>query len=95
MKNQPKTLVKFYVEDTGSVMAYFPQLNYNKAIYGNSMKTCYAHIGQHSACHKEYIKGNRLQKSTVKTATKEQYNNLLTELNSIGYTSLKVLNYEN
>lgn len=80
------TLVKFYKHVDGEVMAFFPQLNYNKQIYGNGMKTCYAHIGQHSACHVDYINDG-----PVKPATRNDYLPLATELTSIGY-SLKILN---
>lgn len=47
------TLVKFLKKDD-EIFAFFPQLNYNKRLYGNEIKTSYAHIGQHSACAKEY-----------------------------------------
>jgi hypothetical protein len=77
------TLVKF-LKNQGEVFAFFPQLNYNKRLYGNSMKTSYAHVGQHSACHKDYANESTLP-------TKSEYQPLLTELKSIGY-DLKVLN---
>jgi hypothetical protein len=50
------TLVKFYIENENQVLAFFSQLNWNKELYGNNTKTCYAHVGQHSACKKEYVK---------------------------------------
>jgi len=69
----PKTPVQFYVEPDGQVMAYFPHMKHN----GNQM-TCYAHVGQHSACSPEYIK-------ELNPATAEQYADLKAELESIGY----------
>jgi hypothetical protein len=39
---------------------------------------CYAHIGQHSICSKEWV-------NEQKPATKKQYLPLLKELQSIGY----------
>lgn len=71
------TLVRF-VTHSNEVTAIFPQLKYNKRLYGNDMLTCYAHIGQHSSCSKEWL--NETQK-----ATPEQYANLKTELEQIGY----------
>lgn len=78
------TLVKF-LKKNDEVFAYFPQLNYNKHLYGNTLKTSYAHIGQHSACSKEYA-------NEAVMASKEEYQPLLEELVSIGYDNLKVLN---
>ena len=78
------TLVKFLKKDN-DIYAYFPQLNYAKYLYGNSVKTCYAHIGQHSACAVEYAKES-------KPAKCKEYEGLLKELISVGYTDLKVLN---
>jgi hypothetical protein len=46
------------------------------------MRTCYSHIGQHSACHPDYAK-------ECKEAT--DYQELKEELESIGY-SLNILN---
>jgi hypothetical protein len=78
------TKVKFIQDAENNLTAYFPQLNYNKMLYGNNMKTCYAHVGQHSGCSKEYVK-------QCTPATFDQYQNLLEELISIGY-SVTVLN---
>ena len=64
--------VKFMVNGD-EVYAYFP---FSKEIGGN--KTCYAHIGQHSVCCKEYIAESRI-------ATVAEYNDLYLELLSIGY----------
>jgi len=80
------TLVKF-LKDTAfndEILAYFPQFNYNRELYGKTRKTCYSHVGQHSACHIDYAKKCVL-------ASKEEYKDLLEELISIGY-NLKVLN---
>jgi len=80
------TLVKFYLENDGSgdVFAVFPQLNYNKRLYGTTQKQCYAHTGQHSSCTLDYVNGCEM-------ATKSEYSDLLQELKSIGY-DCKVLN---
>ncbi len=80
------TLVKFRIDEPISeypeVFAFFPQLNYNKRLYGNDMKTSYAHIGQHSACCKDYANDSR-------AANEAEYMTLKQELESIGY-NLKI-----
>jgi len=78
------TKVKFLKEIGGNVLAYFPQLRYARNGYRNDLKTCYAHIGQHSACASEYAK-------KCVPATPEEYNDLKNELISLGYT-LNILN---
>jgi len=77
------TLVKFLKDIDGDVYAYFPQLNERR----NSVayKTCYAHVGQHSACHVDYMK-------ECKLATALEYADLLAELKQVGYEDLRVLN---
>ncbi len=83
------TLVKFRKYDrmfndtpeSQLIFAYFPQLTYNKRLYGNEIKTCYDHVGQHSSCHKNYGK--------AVPATENEYQDLKKELESLGY-DLKV-----
>lgn len=72
------TKVLFLLEDDNSVLAVFPQLNYNKRMSGNFKKVCYSHIGQHSGCTKSYYQG-------LKRALPEQYQDLKSELESMGY----------
>lgn len=63
------------------VYAYFPEENHDReGIY----KTCYAHIGQHSAIHPDYAQESR-------NATEEERKELIQELKSIGYV-LEILN---
>ena len=64
--------VKFYIEDQ-TVLAAFPT---EKATHYDDSITCYAHIGQHSSCSPDYLKG-------LKRAKPEQYYPLLKELRSI------------
>jgi hypothetical protein len=68
-----KTIVRFYIEPNanGQAFSYFPKDN-------GEFKGCYSHIGQHSACHPDYLKQCR-------KATPEQYAPLKTELENIGY----------
>lgn len=76
------TQVTFYNEPGAGVMAVFPKEYWNDL--SKDTYTCYAHIGQHSAVHKDYLK-----ECTI--ATKDEYQPLKTELESIGY-ELKILN---
>jgi len=73
--------VIFFKENDGEVFAYFPNLKADDR--GNN--TCYSHIGQHSACSKEYLIGREM-------ATLNEYFPLLEELKQQGYTNLEVLN---
>jgi hypothetical protein len=80
-----KTKVKFLLDkDANEVFAYFPQLNYSKPIYGNTMKMGYAHIGQHTGVHIEYAR-------ECKKARENEYLSLANELKQIGY-NLQILN---
>lgn len=74
------TLVKFRVHPNGDLFAYFPRLNAYRN--NNDIKICYSHIGQHSACAKEYERESR-------PATPNEYESLKRELEQVGY-SLKV-----
>lgn len=64
--------------------AFFPNDRYNH--HERGVFTSYAHIGQHSACHIDYAK-------ECEPATPEQYSELKTELEGIGY-KLNILPYE-
>lgn len=72
-----KTKAIFLVnENNDDVFAFFPEEEAN--MYVSEMKTSYSHIGQHSACHLDYARESRL-------ATKKEYSELKTELETIGY----------
>lgn len=75
------TRVKFYIEQDSQdeVFAYFPDL-----VWCDFTKTCYAHIGQHSACHPDYVKD-------CKEANLLQYLDLFNELQSVGYRDLVII----
>lgn len=83
--DKDKTKVWFLVnekeENNNDLFGYFPEANYND--FSTTTKTCYSHVGQHSACHVDYAKESRL-------ATPEEYNDLKIELESIGY-NLEIL----
>lgn len=68
-----KVFVKFLIHPDGDLFAYFPYMESSKGF-----KTCYAHIGQHSACSPDYAKECR-------PATPTEYADLQKELTSIGY----------
>lgn len=72
-----KITVEFLIEkdDIPTVFAYFPDSNWDdKGAY----KTCYAHIGQHSACSTTYAE-------ECVTALSEEYKELKRELEDWGY----------
>ncbi len=64
------TIVRFVKEKDGDITAVFPQLKYNKHLYGNKMLTCYVHMGQHSSCSTDWIE------EKTKPATKKEYSDL-------------------
>ena len=78
------TLVKFRKQIGGTfdgeIVAVFPQLLYNKRMHGTGMKQGYAHIGQHSPVHIDWVKNE------TEAATPEEYAALKAELEQIGYT---------
>lgn len=75
------TKVIFYKERDGEgVFAYFPEM-----VHNDEIMSCYAHIGQHSACHPDYAK-------QCKEANYNEYLDLLKELIQIGYNDLFILN---
>jgi hypothetical protein len=77
-----KTKVVFLREkDSSDVFAYFPE---DKADHRGNF-TCYAHIGQHSACHPDYA-------SSCKEAERSEYRGLLIELIGQGYDNLSIIN---
>lgn len=83
MDTEPKIKTQFLFEKDSDteVFAFFPEMDYNDT---PGLKTCYAHIGQHSACHIDYA-------AECKPAGPEHYQQLKEELESIGY-ELEVLN---
>lgn len=62
------------------VFAFFPEEAYNEDV---NLRSCYAHVGQHSACHVDYASGCKL-------ASKVRYAPLKAELEGLGYV-LEVL----
>jgi len=80
-KDKHQTKVKFLLNETNEleytrdVFAYFPEENFDRE---GTLKTSYAHIGQHSGCCPEYAEESR-------TATPEEYQDLKAELENIGY----------
>jgi hypothetical protein len=80
-----KTKVIFKKDkESNTVFAFFPDMLYNVELYGKDMKTCYAHLGQHSACLQNYA-------DECKEAKYNEYADLLKELIGQGY-KLEVLN---
>ncbi len=82
-ENEQQTKVMFLVNENDpenpDVFAYFPEIKH-QGIY----RTAYSHIGQHSAIHPDYANESR-------QATPEEYQELKTELEGIGY-NLEIIN---
>lgn len=81
-KDSVVTEVEFmFHEKNEDLFAFFPN-----EIFAQDPIMCssYSHIGQHSACAREYKKESRY-------ATKEEYAELCTELENLGY-NFKILN---
>jgi len=90
-KDKIKTKVLFLLEISDEpgkydVFALFPEEHAYHKDHPRHKTTfmCYAHIGQHSACSTDYYKN-------CPPATPEQYKDLKTELESLGY-NLEILN---
>lgn len=66
----------YFNEREKDLLAFFPHTDER-----GGFKLSYSHVGQHSACHPEYVAESRL-------ATPEEYEPLLRELVSIGYDVL-------
>jgi len=80
MNNTAPTKVIFLInEKNNDLFAYFPE-----EIHNGEFATGYSQLGQHSAVHPDYAKESR-------PATPEEYQNLKTELEEIGY-NLEILN---
>lgn len=79
-ESDEKTNVVFYIDTDGQPLAYFPDIDGDNK--GN--KTCYSHVGQHSACHPDYVKN-------LKLATPDEYKDLEKELIGQGYDDLNIL----
>ena len=73
-------VVFLFHKENNDLFAYFQE---EIADAGHN-RMSYSHIGQHSSCSEEYAKESI-------EATKEQYQDLFVELESIGY-NLEVLN---
>ena len=75
------TKVKFYKDKDGDIFAYFPEEKWNH--FEPGVFTCYAHIGQHSGCHEDYIK-------ECEDAKFNEYWGLFKELIGQGYNDLQI-----
>jgi len=88
MKTKVKFLVhrepKYFDHPAEEVFALFPEIYDNELVYEKTMLTCYAHVGQHSSCHIDFVDESR-------EATLKEYLTLKEELISLGY-KLDILN---
>ena len=76
------TNVQFRKDEQGDIFAFFPDMDFNA--WTSDLKTSYAHIGQHSACHTDYVKDRTTE------ANEAEYSDLMAELISIGYNDLVI-----
>lgn len=80
------TQVKFlYDKDSKDVFAFFPTITYSVNEGKDGLFSCYAPIGQHSACHIDYA-------NECKEAPINEYIDLLRELIGQGYDDLQIMN---
>lgn len=85
MSQTKTTKVIFLIEKVdGDVFAYFPEMVHNFNGYRPDNYTCYAHIGQHSACHPDYVR-------ECSEAKEDQYKDLHRELIGQGYDDLQII----
>lgn len=82
--------VKFLIEKPEGdlpcdVFAFFPNDKWSDLPHFKDMRTSYAHIGQHSACHIDYA-------NECEEATPEEYADLFAELKRQGYKRLEIIN---
>lgn len=83
------TKVKFLIEkDVDNVFALFPEEHYHHIGHPeyNNVFTCYAHVGQHSACSIEYAN------ECKEAMTNDYMLSLLPELMGQGYNDLQIMN---
>lgn len=85
-KDKEKTVVTFYKEEDGQILAVFPEDGYDNF---TETVSCYSHIGQHSAVHPDYT----LFKCEPCTEP-SQYADLQKELEGLGY-NLTITNVVN
>jgi hypothetical protein len=71
-----KTKVLFVKDEYNDVVAVFP---YDLGTNNSETMSCYAHIGQHSSCHSDWVV------SSHKNVAPNEYSDLKEELESIGY----------
>ena len=75
------TSVIFRIEDDGEILAVFPFVPSSCSV------VVYSHNGQHSSADGTYIR------DCTKPAAASDYAGLLSELRSMGYDDLKILNH--
>ena len=71
-------------ESIVEINAIFPN-ELQAVVNGEKHYAGYAHIGQHCEFHEDFLKDSLVGLHKVETATEEEYKDLKTELESIGY----------
>ena len=87
-----KKITFFYDENKETITeinAIFPD-ELQAVVNGEKHYLGYAHIGQHCEFHEDFLIDGFVGKHKIETATEEEYKELKTELESIGY-KLKIV----
>ena len=66
------------------INAIFPD-ELQAVVNGEKHYLGYAHIGQHTEIHEDFLNLSQVGNHTIETATEEEYKDLKKELESIGY----------
>lgn len=74
------------------VNAIFPE-EIESVVNGETIYIGYAHIGQHTAIHEDFLNKSGVGVHKVEKASYNDYKDLALELEQIGY-ELEILNYE-
>lgn len=79
--------IAFFDENEPNIVevnAIFPE-EIQAVVNGAKHYLGYAHIGQHTEIHEDFLKDGKVGKHKVNTASEEEYKDLYNELVSIGY----------
>jgi hypothetical protein len=79
--------ISWFNEDENPIVeinAIFPE-EIESVVNGETIYMGYVHIGQHGGIHEDFLNLSQVGNHTIVNATEEEYKDLKTELESIGY----------